>query len=82
MQMFPVVNLSTSLSTSMINLAIRDDSCNSAMNQVELLAGDPGTGYIMSSYTTSSQVTKTFPSITSQRIEIEPWVGFIVFSLS
>ena len=42
------------------------------MNQVHLLTGDPRTGRLMSLWMTSSQVTKTFTSITLDRIELEP----------
>ena len=43
-----------------------------AMNQLQLLAGDPRTGSLCIGMT-SSQVTKTFTSMTPHRIEIEPW---------
>ena len=56
--------------------------CNSAMNQVQLLAGNPRTGHMTSSYMASSQVTKTFTSITSHRTDIEPWASYIVFVYS
>ena len=46
--------------------------CNSAMDQVQLLAGDPRTGHMTSSYITTWQATKTLTSITPDRIELEP----------
>ena len=46
---------------------------HTAMNQVQPLNGDLHTGHMTSSCMTSSQVTKTFTSITLHRIEIEPW---------
>ena len=48
------------------------------MNQVQLLAGDPRTGYMVSSYMTPSQAMKTFTSITTYRIEVERGRGIIV----
>ena len=46
---------------------------HTAMNQIQPLSGDLCTGHMTSSCMTSSQVTKTFTSITPHRIEIEPW---------
>ena len=43
------------------------------MNQVQLLASDPRTVHITSSYIASSKVTKTFAYITPRRIKVEPW---------
>ena len=48
--------------------------CNSPMSQAQLLAGDPRTGHMTSSYMMSSHVTKTSTSITPHRIEVEPLV--------
>ena len=73
-QMFPVVNISTRFAESMINLSYPwRFECNSAMNQVQLLASDPRTGRMTSSYMTSSQATKALTSITPRRKEVEPW---------
>ena len=46
--------------------------CNLAMNQAQLLAGDPRRGH-MTSCMASSHVMKTIPSITLHRIELETW---------
>ena len=90
MQVFTVVDLFNCLPTSMINLAIRDDSsafCNeSSVTALFVCWGfrarrlkcncwtvTPHPGHMTSSSMMSSQVTKTFRSITSHRIEVEPW---------
>ena len=44
-----------------------------AMNHEQPLNGDLHAGHMTSSYMMSSQVMKTFMSITLYRIEIEPW---------
>ena len=46
---------------------------HTAMNQVQLLNGDSRAGHMTLSCMTSSQVTKTFSSITPHRIEVETW---------
>ena len=50
--------------------------CDSAMNQVELLAGGSHTGHITSSCMMSSQMIKMFASITPHRAESKLWLNY------
>ena len=72
MKMFTVVDLVSCFSTSRINLSIRAD-WNAYDNESSAIAGLwTRSGHMTLSCMTSSQVTKTFRSVTPHRIEVEP----------
>ena len=73
MQMLTVVDLFGCFSTSIINLAIHDDSkAYSNESRTTTERWPPYRSYDIS-YMTSSQVIKTFTSITLHRIKIDLW---------